>query len=109
MSIGRPGADDRDAARQGRALDPLFVHIGGIAGIIGIDHDRVGDLTGGIAPRVADRDVSGTQLACPERFQRHAALAAILPFGGIGQVVLAAKPEVRDLIGLFEPVMLHLR
>ncbi|MHC2406868.1 hypothetical protein ACVMGC_011412 [Bradyrhizobium barranii subsp. barranii] len=86
----------------------MFVHVGGIAGIIGIDHDRIGDLAGGIAPRVADRDVSGTQLARSERFQRHAALAAILPFGGIGQVVLAAEPEVRELIGLFEPVMLHL-
>ncbi len=58
---------------------------------------------------VADRDVGRAQLAAAERFQRDAALAAILPFGGIGQIVLAAEAEVGDLVGLLQPVVLHLR
>src|SRR5262249_3560635 len=62
-----------------------------------------------IAPRLADRDVGGAQLAGAERLQRHAALAAILPFRRIGQIVFAAEAEVGDLIGLLQPVMLHLR
>ena len=55
----------------------------------------------------ADRDIGGAQLAAAEQFQRHAALAAVFPFRGIGQIVFAAQLEVRDLVIFLQSVMLH--
>src|SRR6516164_7978207 len=102
-------SDDRYAAGQCGALDPLFEHVGGIARIIGVNDNRIGDLARSVAPRRTDRDIGGAQLAAAERFKCHSALAAILPLRWVGQVVFAAEPEVRDLVILLEAVMLHLR
>ena len=101
------GADDGNAAGQCRTLDPLLVHVGGVAGIVGADYHRIGNFTGGVAARGTDGDVGRSQLAGTERFQRRAALTAELPFLGIGELVTPAQPEVRDLVILLQPVVLR--
>ena len=103
------GTDDGNAAGQRCTLDPLLVHIGGIAGIVGTDHHRIGDLAGCVAARGADGDVGRSQLAAPEQLQRRTSLAAEFPFFGIGEIVTTAQSEIRNLIVLLQPVMLRLR
>src|SRR6185295_11060094 len=53
------GPDDRYAAGERGTLDPLLVHVAGVAGVIRADDHGIGDLARRIAPRRADRDVGG--------------------------------------------------
>src|SRR6516225_9132587 len=102
-------ADDGISARERGALDPLLIHVGGIAGIAGADDYRVGDLAGIVATRRPDRDIGGPQLAATERFQCLAAFAAELPGRGIREIVATAELKVRNLAIFLEAVVLLLR